>query len=199
MGEIHDAPALSAPSFSYMYFPSRPLRFPFPARLHQGGECGTLYMHMEARMSEGARMSALPEHPITPDDALLPTPTSTIPADAAPTAEAQTLARALALAAEDALASDILVLDIAAITTLADYFVVCTADNDRMLRAIVRGLDEQAEKAGIRVRRQEGAPESGWVLMDFGDVIAHVFGKREREYYQLDRLWADAPRILVIQ
>ena len=144
-------------------------------------------------------MSALPEYTSLPEETPLPELTPTIPTDVVPSAEAQALARALAQAAEDALASDILVLDIAAITTLADYFVVCTADNDRMLRAIVRGLDEQAEKAGVRVRRQEGAPESGWVLMDFGDVIAHVFGKREREYYQLDRLWADAPRILVIQ
>jgi len=144
-------------------------------------------------------MSALPEHTSLPEETPPPELSSTIPAGVVPSAEAQALARALALGAEDALASDILVLDIAAITTLADYFVVCTADNDRMLRAIVRSLDEQAEKAGVGVRRQEGAPESGWVLMDFGDVIAHVFGKREREYYQLDRLWADAPRILVIQ
>ena len=134
-------------------------------------------------------MSALPEH----------TPTSMTPNIAAALADAQALARELAHAAEDALATDILVLDIVSLTTLADYFVICTADNERMLRAIVRGINERSEKQGVRARRQEGATESGWVLIDFGDVIVHAFGKREREYYQLDRLWADAPRILVIQ
>ena len=113
--------------------------------------------------------------------------------------EAQTLARDLAHIASDAHASDILVLDIASLTTLADYFVLCTADNERMLRAITRALSDFGDGPTAHLNRQEGAPDSGWVLMDFGDVIVHVFGKHEREFYQLDRLWADAPRILVIQ
>lgn len=113
--------------------------------------------------------------------------------------EPQTLARDLAQASSDAHATDILVLDIAALTTLADFFVIGSADNERMLRAIVRDVAEQATKEGVRLVRQEGTPESGWVLMDFGDVIVHAFGKNEREFYQLDRLWADAPRVLVIQ
>lgn len=113
--------------------------------------------------------------------------------------EAQSLARDLAHVASDAHASDVLVLDIAALTTLADYFVVCTADNERTLRAIIRSLDEYGAQRQGHLNRQEGGPESGWALLDFGDVIVHVFGKTERDFYQLDRLWADAPRILVIQ
>jgi ribosome-associated protein len=113
--------------------------------------------------------------------------------------EAQSLARDIAHVASDAHASDVLVLDIADLTTLADYFVLCTADNERMLRAITRALAEYGETPAAHLNRQEGTPDSGWVLMDFGDVIVHAFGKREREFYQLDRLWADAPRILVIQ
>ncbi|MDQ6907291.1 MAG: ribosome silencing factor [Chloroflexota bacterium] len=113
--------------------------------------------------------------------------------------EAQIRARDLAYIASDAHGSDLLVLDIADLTTLADYFVICTADNERMLRAIVRALTEAGALTGMRLNRIEGTPESGWVLMDFGDVIVHAFGKREREFYQLDRLWADAPRVLVIQ
>lgn len=113
--------------------------------------------------------------------------------------DAQAHARDLAHVASDAHGSDILVLDIASLTTLADYFVLCTADNERMLRAITRALTDVSDAGGIRLNRIEGTPESGWVLMDFGDVIVHVFGKKEREFYQLDRLWADAPRILVIQ
>lgn len=146
-------------------------------------------------------MSALPASPELPDLPASPddeTPVSTVaPTVASPAAGA--LARELAGAAEDALASDILVLDIATLTTLADYFVICTADNERMLNAIVRGVDERATERGATLLRREGGAESGWVLMDFGDVIVHSFGKREREFYQLDRLWADAPRILVIQ
>ena len=115
------------------------------------------------------------------------------------TPEAQTQARDLAQIASDAHGSDILVLDIASLTTLADYFVVCTADNVRMLRAITRALADAGESGAARLNRVEGTPESGWVLMDFGDVIVHAFGKTEREFYQLDRLWADAPRLLVIQ
>lgn len=113
--------------------------------------------------------------------------------------EAQARARDLAHIASDAHGSDILVLDIADLTTLADYFVVCTADNVRMLRAIVRALSEAGAAGVARLNRVEGTPESGWVLMDFGEVIVHAFGKHEREFYQLDRLWADAPRLLVIQ
>lgn len=140
-------------------------------------------------------MSALPEEtPVNDEDALVST---VAPATASPAAQA--LARELAQVAEDAFASDILVLDIASLTTLADYFLICTADNERALNAIVRNLDGRAAQSGASLLRQEGGAESGWVLMDFGAVIVHVFGKREREFYQLDRLWADAPRILVIQ
>jgi ribosome-associated protein len=115
------------------------------------------------------------------------------------TLDPQAFARDLAHVISDAHGSDILVLDITPLTTLADYFLICTADNERMLRAIVRAIDDFATQNDVRVRRQEGTPDSGWVLLDFGDVIAHVFGRREREFYQLDRLWADAPRLLVIQ
>ncbi len=113
--------------------------------------------------------------------------------------EAQARARDLAHIASDAHGSDILVLDIADLTTLADYFVVCTADNVRMLRAIIRALSEAGTAGIARLNRVEGTADSGWVLMDFGEVIVHAFGKNEREFYQLDRLWADAPRLLVIQ
>lgn len=111
----------------------------------------------------------------------------------------QTLARDLAQVISEAHGSDILLLDIAALTTLADYFLISTADNERLLRAIIRALDAYATAQGHAIRKTEGVPESGWVLIDFGDVIVHLFGKQERAFYELDRLWADAPRLLVIQ
>ncbi len=113
--------------------------------------------------------------------------------------ESQSRARDLAQVISEAHGSDILVLDIAALTTLADFFLICTADNERMLRAIVRALDEFAAESSLKIRKTEGVPESGWVLIDCGDVIVHIFGKMERAFYELDRLWADAPRLLVIQ
>lgn len=91
------------------------------------------------------------------------------------------------------------VLGIQALTTIADYFVICTADNERQLRAIQRNIDEEMAKQGVDVRRVEGTAESGWVLMDYSDVIVHIFGKHERAFYSLDRLWSAAQPVLVIQ
>jgi ribosome-associated protein len=106
------------------------------------------------------------------------------------------LARAAAQIASDAKATDVVVLGIRDLTTIADYFVICTADNERQLRAIQRDIDE-----GLPVppRRVEGSHESGWVLIDYGDVIVHVLGKEERAFYKLDQLWSAAQPVLVIQ
>lgn len=112
---------------------------------------------------------------------------------------ANELARAVAHIASDAKASDVVVLGIEALTPIADYFVICTADNERQLRAIVRDIEEGAAEQGVRRLRIEGAPESGWVLIDFGAVITHVFGKSERDFYSLDKLWSAAQPVLVIQ
>jgi ribosome-associated protein len=109
------------------------------------------------------------------------------------------VARAIAHIASDAKATDVVVLGIQALTTIADYFVICTADNERQLRAIQRNIDEEMAKQGVDVRRVEGTAESGWVLMDYSDVIVHIFGKHERAFYSLDRLWSAAQPVLVIQ
>lgn len=85
------------------------------------------------------------------------------------------------------------------LTTIADYFVICTADNERQLRAIVRDIDEGLSGQGNNPLRIEGTPESGWVLMDYSDIIVHVFGKQERAFYSLDKLWSSAQPVLVIQ
>jgi ribosome-associated protein len=93
----------------------------------------------------------------------------------------------------------VVVLGIRELTVIADYFVICTGDNERQLRAIVRDIDEATKEAGTDPRRVEGVAESGWVLMDYGDVIVHVFGKTERAFYSLDKLWSAAQPTLVIQ
>jgi ribosome-associated protein len=112
---------------------------------------------------------------------------------------ADALARAIAHTASDAKATDVVVLGIRDLTTIADYFVICTADNERQMRAIQRDIDEEIGRQGLDPLRVEGTHESGWVLMDYGDVIVHIFGKHERAFYSLDKVWSAAQTVLVIQ
>ena len=90
-------------------------------------------------------------------------------------------------------------LDLRGLTTIADYFVICTAANERQLRAVLRALDEDLVAAGARNPRIEGSPETGWVLLDFNDVIVHLFSPEQREFYRLERLWKQAQPIVVVQ
>jgi ribosome-associated protein len=101
--------------------------------------------------------------------------------------------------AEDKKAEDILMLDIRALSVIADYFVICTGTSERQVRAIARDLDEQLGKQGITPIHIEGLSDARWVLMDYNTVIVHIFDPVTRDYYRLDKLWAEAPRVLVIQ
>lgn len=115
------------------------------------------------------------------------------------TIDADVMARTIAEIASDAKAEDIVVLGVRDLTPITDYFVICTADNERQLRAILNNIDEEMTKHGVKPRAVEGAAESGWVLMDFSDAIVHIFGKNERTFYSLDKLWSTAQPVLVIQ
>ncbi len=115
------------------------------------------------------------------------------------TIEAADLARRLAQAASDARASDVVVLDIHELTIVTDLFVICSGDNERLLRAISRDVLEAADKVGIDPRRTEGSAEAGWILIDFADVVVHIFGRAEREFYRLEEVWSEAQTLLVIQ
>jgi ribosome-associated protein len=90
-------------------------------------------------------------------------------------------------------------LDLRGLTTIADYFVVCTAESERQLRAVVNAIDEELHKQGVRQPRIEGSPETGWVLIDFSDVIIHVFSPEQREFYRIERLWRQAQPVVVVQ
>lgn len=92
-----------------------------------------------------------------------------------------------------------MVLDIHNLTIIADLFVICTADNERLLRAISRQIQEATDKVDIDPRRIEGTPESGWLLLDYGDVVVHIFGRAERQFYRLEEVWSAAQTLLVIQ
>jgi len=99
-------------------------------------------------------------------------------------------------AAEDKKAEDIDILKVEGLTVIADYFVICSANSDKQVRAVARAVDEKLSEKGIEPRRIAGMNDARWVLIDYADVIVHVFQKREREYYDLERLWADAEKIL---
>lgn len=90
-------------------------------------------------------------------------------------------------------------LDLRGLTTIADYFVVCSADSERQLRAVANAIDEELVKNGARPPRIEGSPETGWVLLDFSDVIVHVFSEEQREFYRIERLWKQAQPVVVVQ
>jgi ribosome-associated protein len=90
-------------------------------------------------------------------------------------------------------------LDIRSQSTLADYFVICSGDNERQLRAIVEHIDETIQKEFGWNPRIEGTPETGWILVDYDDVVVHVFSTEQRDYYRLERLWSKAPPVVVVQ
>ncbi|MDE3839684.1 ribosome silencing factor [Bacillus methanolicus] len=96
-------------------------------------------------------------------------------------------------AADDKKAEDIVVLNMKGISIVADYFIICHGNSDKQVQAIAREMKEKVEEAGYIVRRMEGFDEAKWVLVDLGDVVAHIFHRDERSYYNLERLWGDAP------
>lgn len=108
---------------------------------------------------------------------------------------ATTLARAAAQAAADKIAATIVGLDVSGQLPLSDAFVIISASNERQVAAIVDEIEEQVRLAGAKVLRREGAREGRWVLLDFGDIVVHVFHEDERNFYDLERLWRDCPQL----
>jgi ribosome-associated protein len=100
-----------------------------------------------------------------------------------------------AKAADNKRAEDVVALNMKGISLIADYFLICHGNSDKQVQAIAREIKEQAAEMDIHVERLEGFDEARWVLIDLGDVVAHVFHKDERSYYNLERLWGDAPRV----
>jgi len=101
-------------------------------------------------------------------------------------------------AASDKKAEDILVLNVAELTTIADLFVICSARGERQAQAIADGIVEKAKAAGQRPFGIEGYSAGRWILIDLSDVVVHVFVPEERDLYRLERLWGDAPVVLRI-
>jgi ribosome-associated protein len=109
------------------------------------------------------------------------------------------LARRIVDVAADKKASDLVLLQVGALTTLADYFVICSGGSERQLDAIADAIIEALRGDGQRPIGREGNAATHWVLLDYGAVIVHVFAPPEREFYQLERLWGAAPALLRFQ
>jgi ribosome-associated protein len=114
-------------------------------------------------------------------------------APVAATDHALTLIRAAAEAASDKLASDIVAFDVSEQLVITDAFLVCSAPNDRQVKAIVDEIEDRLLRVGAKPVRREGERDGRWVLLDYGDVVVHVQHQEERAFYALERLWRDCP------
>lgn len=112
------------------------------------------------------------------------------------TLEANELAHAIVDLMSNKKAANILMLDMQKITLLADYYILCDGTSKRQIDAIADELLEKLKQDGPKIARAEGTAESGWVLIDFGSVIVHVFSPEQRAYYRLEELWKDAPIVV---
>ena len=98
-------------------------------------------------------------------------------------------------ALEEKKAQDITVLDISNVSVIADYFIIASADNERQVSALCDGVDEALYKAGYERRSMEGYQTKTWILMDYNDVIIHIFNREDRLFYDLERIWRDGKRV----
>lgn len=105
----------------------------------------------------------------------------------------QQLLQTAVKAADDKRAENIMVLNMKGISLVADYFMICHGNSDKQVQAIAREIKDMAEENGFNIKRMEGFDEARWILIDLGDIVAHVFHRDERSYYNLERLWGDAP------
>ncbi len=113
--------------------------------------------------------------------------------------DAGAAARTAVDAASDKQGSNIVLLDVRGVSAFADYMVVLTAGSVRQLNALSEDLIEAVEKAGPALHHREGSAESGWVLLDFGDVVVHVFSEEQRDFYRLEQVWRAGRELVRIQ
>lgn len=110
-------------------------------------------------------------------------------------ARSREIALAAARAAAAKQADDVAILDVHELIVITDYFVICSGSTDRQVRTIVEEVETALRELEQRPVRREGQTEGRWVLLDYVDVVVHVFAEEERDYYDLERLWRDAPRV----
>jgi len=107
----------------------------------------------------------------------------------------QNLAESAAAAAADKKAKDIVILDIHELTPMADFFVIASATSGTQVEAVARAVEDKLHSLHCQCKSREGMKENRWVLLDFGDVVVHIFRPEDRDFYNLERLWGDAIRV----
>ena len=113
--------------------------------------------------------------------------------------EAIDYARKAVDVADDMQATDIVLLDIREVSSFTDFFVVMSAESPRQMDALAQNMQGELKEAGAALHHREGGLESGWLLLDFGDVIVHVFAPEERAHYQLEAFWSKGKQVVTIQ
>lgn len=113
--------------------------------------------------------------------------------------ESGEIARRIVHLLADRQAEEIVLLDVRRIVSIADYFVIASATNPRQMRALVDTVEKELRRDGVRLKHQEGALDSGWVLLDYGDVVVHLFSPELRAYYRLEELWRAATPVVRFQ
>lgn len=94
-------------------------------------------------------------------------------------------------------AKDLVVMKMMALSSFADYFIICSGTSDRQVKAIASWLDESLKKDGMTLLGKEGLQHGQWVLMDYGDIVIHIFYEPVRAFYDIERLWAEAPKMMI--
>ena len=107
--------------------------------------------------------------------------------------ETKEIAQKIAAAANDKKAKDILLLNMEGLSPVTDFYVVCSAGNSTLVKAIADNIEDKLAEAGVHPTHKEGYTDARWILLDYGDVVAHIFLEEERDFYNLEQLWADAP------
>ena len=100
-------------------------------------------------------------------------------------------------ALDDKLAEDIKIIDIRSISALADYFIIADGNNKNQVQAMVDNVQEELFKARYEMKQMEGYREGNWILLDFGDIIIHIFDKENRLFYDLERIWKDGKEVSI--
>ena len=113
--------------------------------------------------------------------------------------QTEELAKCLARLIDEKKGQDIIIFDLKGLSPITDYFVICNGESTRQIKTIYEEIEHILKKEGILPHHHEGTLESGWLLLDFGDVIIHIFAPVERDFYNLDELWSKASTLLRIQ
>nr|WP_294492292.1 ribosome silencing factor [uncultured Mediterraneibacter sp.] len=111
--------------------------------------------------------------------------------------QSKEMARIAWQALSDKKGEDIQIIDITGISVLADYFIIANGNNDSQVSALVDNVEDELHKSGYELKQREGRGGSSWVLLDFGDIIVHVFDKENRLFYDLERIWKDGKNITI--